>query len=168
MSWSGCAGPGPLLLGAAQPADVGERLAVPHLIQERDRCGSCALTQVYNFYGMNIQEQEVKDAVFRESIAGTLNVDMCIDAISRGYAAEWQRGSIPELVAWLDQGIPPILLLTRHGYNHYVVTVGYRKGSAQTTLLVHDGMNAYVPMSSRALLRLWKHKGFQMLIVQEE
>lgn len=69
-------------------ARISHELDVPHFLQPDDvTCGPTCLRKVYNYYGLDVEVEEVLGELDRNEDGGTLAVFLGISAIGRGFRA---------------------------------------------------------------------------------
>ncbi|MDR1110976.1 MAG: C39 family peptidase [Deltaproteobacteria bacterium] len=127
---AGCA---PFLSGQAGgfevPSDRFLIAGVPFIPDDSSHCGPSSLAAVMSFHGRPTTKEEVAADVQRADLRGSLGPDLVIWARSRGMRASFSSSGPAELVAWLREGKPVILLLeTGLGpihKGHFVVAVGF-------------------------------------------
>ncbi|OGC16261.1 hypothetical protein A3J90_00950 [candidate division WOR-1 bacterium RIFOXYC2_FULL_37_10] len=123
-------------------ADLNElQLDVPNLIQGKNECGPTSLAMVLGYYGKNVSKYH---DMFISDTVGHGPIALRNRALERGMVVKEQNnGSISDLVAMVDKGIPPMVLglyggkqgdgpslenyieNTKHA--HWMVVTGYKK-----------------------------------------
>jgi len=131
------------------------RLEVPVVHRARERCGPAALCMVLEFYRADSRALASADSAYDPVLRGSLVTDLAERARRAGYPARVSAGDADSLIAWLGEGIPPIILyprgigpLTRM---HYAVVVGWDPRDGVFAL--HDGGDRPRTVTRRALDR---------------
>jgi predicted double-glycine peptidase len=158
-----CASAGPVTL----PVQVGGSFAVPvtsirearfvaMIRQQYDfSCGSAALSTLLTYhYRFPVTEAVVFEAMYslgdqdkiRQEGFSLLDMKRYLEA--RGFAADGYEASLDKLS---ETGIPAIVLINDHGYNHFVVIKGVRDGR----VLLGDPSGGTRAVSREAFEALW-------------
>ena len=131
------------------------RLAVPLVRQAPERCGPAALRMVLGFYHADSAALAAADSAYDPVLRGSLVTDLARRARGAGFAARVTSGDADSLIAWLERGVPPIILypsgigpLTRM---HYAVVVGW--DPREEAFVLHDGGRRPRGVSRRTLER---------------
>jgi hypothetical protein len=143
---------------------------VPRFAFGTDRCGSGALASVFSYYG-DPETQESLDATLpKTESGGVLSVDLLLAARSRGYRVRLVDGTAHSLLAAVQQGIPPVLLLRlsnlpgrKRDLYHYVVVDGSDHAGQRVRVLLGDGQARWIATSR--LERPWSGAGHALLLV---
>ena len=107
---------------AERDGRVAHELPVKRFIQPDDvTCGPTCLRKVYDFYGLEVEIDEIVSALERNEDGGTLAVFLGIAALRRGFRARifsydlrifdptWHRLPAPELAEKIHQRVPHLL-----------------------------------------------------------
>ncbi len=139
---------------------------VPFLRQKVAQCGPAALTSVYNYYGVAVDQDEVSADVYSVEIHGSLITDMARDARNRGFHTEMGYGNTEWLVQQIQADKPPILLIEQGVWiwsiPHYIVAYGVDGEN----ILVRDGRTPDRVISLRELDRKWRSRQRLYLILE--
>ena len=137
-------------------------LDVPFVAQGPLLCGGAAVAMVERFWGARGVYAEDFQELVREDEGGIRTSELMAAVRERGYEARPVRHDPEAVLAALDEGIPPILLL-ESGFTrlHYVVLIG-RSGDR---LLIHDpNFGPARRVEQDALMRRWEASGFWALM----
>ena len=104
-------------------------LRVPFFPDRSDKCGPAALAGVLRFWGFDAEPETLRKDLYRDSLRGSISIDLMLAAQARGLSAEMLTGGLPRLRQELDAGHPLIAFLnqgfTFYPLGHYVVVTGY-------------------------------------------
>jgi len=141
---------------------------VPFVKQKDKFCGPAAMASVMQFYGRNIDQDEIAREVYIPELNGALISDMENFARANGYATETTNGNMESLKSLIDNHLPIILLVDKGKWKvsvpHYYVVYGYneRKG----TVLLHSGFESEQEISVDKLDSEWKKMNRLMLVIK--
>lgn len=133
------------------------QLNVPFIQQaEEGLCGSVALSIILNYWGIDITQQQIADAIYLPSLQGILSFDLMYYAREQGLHAELYEGSFKDLRENIRNGNPLIVALgaNTNELGHYIVIVGY--DDVKQHLLGHDGKTAYRAIPYTIFFRVWQ------------
>lgn len=140
---------------------------VPRFKQERYRCGPAALASVLNYYGKNINADDVAKKVFQERLKGSLAVDMLIYAKEAGFNARYYKSGIADLKENITAERPLILFLNlgirAFPRGHYIVAVGYDDNLG--AVLAYTGSGRLDALKYKTLMRAWEKTGFSAMLI---
>jgi hypothetical protein len=141
----------------SEAALTGVKLDVPVVQQTPEHCGPAALHMVLAFHHADSATCAAADSAYDPVLRGSLVTDLAARARRSGFAARIAVGGADSLVAWLEQGIPPIVLYPRGigplSRQHYAVVTGWDPN--RNTFSLNDGGPA--PRSvSRPKLERWR------------
>ena len=142
--------------------------AVPIIEQEPERCGPAALAMVLRFWGADDRAVAECDRAYDPVLHGTLVTDLAGAARRAGYAAEVKMLESDSLIAFVRNGVPPIVLYQTGRWltvPHYAVVTDYDDVRDRFTL--HDGTASPRQMRRSELERRWRTAGSQALIVRK-
>lgn len=140
---------------------------VPFFKQRQYDCGPAALACVYNFLGVRQEPEEISQRIYSRKQKGSLNLQLLIDAREQGLEATMYSGSFEHIRQAIDSAIPLILMLSENeDLMHYVVAVGY-EGDDLSTLVVHDGYEAFKRQSRPTLDPKWSATGYCTIEIQQ-
>ena len=158
-----------MLLSAA-PCLAGEAKViadVPFVRQKDSFCGPAAMASVMQYYGQDVTQQEVAEAVFIQELNGALISDMENYAMAEGYKVTSTNGDTETLRKLIDEKVPVILLVDRGKWKvstpHYYVVYGYDDDDG--VFILHDGYNSGRKIDSDKLDGEWKKMNRLMLVV---
>lgn len=154
------------------PAEPGRKVidGVPFIKQKDKYCGPAAMASVVQFYGNEIGQDEIAEAVFTPGLDGALISDMENYAKAQGYRTEAVNGSEESLTSLIDEGTPAILLVDRGKWKvsvpHYYVVYGY--DAIKETFILHTGEKGGQEIPYDKLDGEWKKMNRLMLILRKE
>lgn len=143
---------------------------IPFYRQSDYECGPASLTSVINYWNRKrgaeeISVEEIINSIFSPGARGVLGIDLEIYARNRGFLTVQKRGSLEELKALIDNGIPPIILVSYGFYvyqlDHFLVVKGYNEKGIIVNSKKPDEFISY-----RELERIWKRTGYWMLVIR--
>jgi tetratricopeptide (TPR) repeat protein len=137
----------------------GRYIPLKFVRQERNRCGSAALSEVLTHWGASrASEQELAREVFSESLKGTINADLTAAVRRRGLVARDGRSSETELRAALTDGYPVVALITISphvlGKKHFMALKGV--DNQRGYLMADDGRREDAVLKPRTFRRDWR------------
>jgi tetratricopeptide (TPR) repeat protein len=122
----GCAGWSPSPPLAASPVELASTAFHP---QDDYHCGPAALATVLNASGVAVSPDDLAGGLYLPDRRGTLQIELVAAAHPQGRLAIELEGSLPAVVAQLEQGRPVLVLQnlasTLVPVWHYAVVVGY-------------------------------------------
>ena len=126
------------------------------------------MASVLNFYGQNISQEEISKEVYTPELNGALISDMENFASKLGFRAQTMNGDSNKLIALIDEGVPPIVLVDLGMWivsvPHYYVVYGYNKSKG--IFLIHTGFrNKEIGFTD--LDKEWEKMNRLMLIVRK-
>ncbi|MEW6144774.1 MAG: C39 family peptidase [Thermodesulfobacteriota bacterium] len=140
---------------------------VPFVKQKNKFCGPAAMASVLKYYGDEVTQEEIAEAVYTPKLDGALISDMENFARDSGYRAETINGNIDSLEAEIDKGIPVIVLVEKGKWMlsvpHYYVAYGY--DAEEKVFIVHTGYESGERIPFDRLDREWEKMNRLMLIV---
>lgn len=104
---------------------------IPFIVQKADYCGPASLAMIFNFYGLNVSQDEIASEIFSPELKGTFSLEMLSYALKKGFDADVYGGSMADLRAKLEAGFP---LIVSHKAEkddkrvHYIVVFGFDDG----------------------------------------
>lgn len=104
---------------------------VPFVKQKPDYCGPASLAMIFNFYALNVSQDEIAREIFSPELKGTLSLEMVSYAFEKGFDADVYNGSMADIRAKLEAGFP---LIVSHKAEkddkrvHYIVVFGFDDG----------------------------------------
>ncbi len=138
---------------------------VPFYPQEDYQCGPASLAGVMNYWGIQVTPQDIREEVFSQTARGTLNIDLLLYAQGKGLVAKQYAGSLDDLKANINKGIP-LIILVDYGFslfqrNHFMVVVGYsNKG-----VIANSGKFKELFISEDDFLKKWGKTDYWTLLI---
>ncbi len=140
-------------------------LDVPFVKQQDQFCGPASLSAVLSYYGIEVSQEDIGKEVYNPKLKGALITDLENYARRKGLRAETKVLNLKEIKSYIDQGIPPILLVDLGRFwisiPHYVVVVGYDGD----VFYLHTGYEDRKPIKAKEIDRIWSRMGRTALIV---
>jgi len=140
---------------------------VPFVKQKDKFCGPASLASVMQFYGKDIDQDEIAEVVYIPELNGALISDMENYAKDRGYKVESVNGNIEMLKSNLDENNPVILLVDKGKWKvsvpHYYVAYGYN--DLNRTVIIHTGYKQNQKISYEKLDQEWERMNNLMLTI---
>jgi len=140
---------------------------VPFVRQNDKFCGPAAMASVMQFYGQNIDQDEIAEEIYIPQLNGALISDMENFAGDSGYTVKSTNGSIELLKSNLDNKQPVILLVDKGKWRvsipHYYVAYGYN--DEKETVLLHTGDKRDQEINFDKLDQEWKKMNRLMLVI---
>lgn len=153
---------------AAEPGKVTID-GVPFIKQKDKYCGPAAMASVMQFYGRDVGQDEIAEAVFTPGLDGALISDMENYARAEGYKTEAVNGSEESLTVLIDEGTPVILLVDRGKWKvsvpHYYVVYGY--DPVKEVFILHTGEKGGQEIPYDKLDGEWKKMNRLMLVIRK-
>ncbi len=133
--------------------------------QESGFCGPASLSSVMSFYGAEIDQKAIGEAVYNERLKGSLITDLENFAKAKGFQTRLGQGGIEDLKRFIEQG-KPVIVLVDMGFwvisrPHYLVVTG----CADNTVIAHTGYEASKRFTNEDFVRIWKKKGSAYLVI---
>lgn len=142
-----------------------ETLNVPFVKQNSEFCGPAALSSVFQYYGLNITQDEIGKEVYIENLKGALITDLENYARKSGFKTDLKKSNIEEIKKYIDEKKPVIALIDM-GFlflskPHYIVIVGYNENG----FFVNDGYQPNKYYSYKEFSKMWEKMGNIILVV---
>lgn len=139
--------------------------AVPFMTQGKDNtCGQAVMTSVLQFWGSNLQYQEVVNQANPRNLP-TTDYGLTNFLRSQGLQAQPFRGATVEnLIAEVNKGHPTPVLLDFGGISqeHYVIVLGYNL--EKNTLIMHDSLEGpHVEMPIPSFETMWQNRSIRQV-----
>ena len=134
--------------------------------QDKNFCGPSALAVVMNYWGDDVTQEKVAEAIYHASIKGSLTVDLENYAFKRGFFAQAGSFELDELGPKIREGIPVIVMLQVMPFikrNHYLVLFGYDE--TRNLVMAYTGKEEPILMGYGDFVRKWESAGKWALIV---
>jgi ABC-type bacteriocin/lantibiotic exporter with double-glycine peptidase domain len=142
---------------------------VPFVKQKDKFCGPAAMASVMQFYGRNIDQDEIAKEVYVPELNGALISDMENFAGENGYSTEVTNGDIESLKSLIDNQLPVIILVDKGKWKvsvpHYYVAYGYN--DEKRVILLHTGFESAQEISFDKLDNQWKKMNRLMLVIKK-
>ncbi len=157
-------------LSTSRIAQTGPSVEIPFYRQSDYQCGPAALASVINYWyrkaGLpEISIQEIIDSIYSQGARGVLGIDLEIYARKKGFDTIQKSGTVEELKAFINEGIPPLILVS-YGFSvyqldHFMVVKGYNEKGIIVNSKKPDQFISYKELS-----RIWKRAGYWMLVIK--
>ncbi len=134
---------------------------VPFFKQSKYNCGPSALASVLNFYGKKISMDDIISGLIKNTVRGSLNIDMFLFPRRFGLITEMVNGDIELIKNYIKYG-GPVILLIDNGFSiyripHYIVVIGF--DDADNIFVAHWGNEENKIISAEDLKRRWSRMG---------
>ena len=128
-------------------------------------CGPASLASVMSFYGSEIDQKTIGEAVYCEGLKGSLITDLDNYARAKGFKTQLGQGSLGDIKTFIEQK-KPVIVLVDMGFwvvskPHYLVVTG----CADNGVIAHTGYEASRHFSDEEFVRIWKKKGSAYLVI---
>lgn len=142
-----------------------EILNVPFVKQNDEFCGPAALSSVFQYYGVNITQDEIGKEVYIENLKGALITDLENYAKKYGFKTDLKKSNVEEIKKYIDEK-KPVIALVDFGFlfvskPHYIVIVGYDENG----FFVNDGYQPNKYHSYKEFSKMWEKMGNIILVV---
>ena len=144
------------------------RLALHFFPDNTDQCGPSALASVLAYWGRPAEPEILKKEIYRDSLRGSLTVDLLLAAESRGLNAEMLEGGLDRVKNELEAG-HPVIAFVNSGFSffpvgHYLVLTGY--DDRRQSVFAHSGLKRDQEISYRKFEKQWgKTERWALLIL---
>jgi ABC-type bacteriocin/lantibiotic exporter with double-glycine peptidase domain len=142
-------------------------LDVPLVSQEKELCGAASLAMVFKYWGQEISQYTIADAIGREDGKGLRGEDLRDFSERSGFSAFLFEGELDGVKGHLQKGRPVVVAIRskRARLYHYIVLVGFDDASA--VILANDPRDGkLVRIAYKKFLTLWgRSKAWSLLIV---
>jgi len=142
---------------------------VPFVKQKDKFCGPAAMAAVMQFYGQNINQDEIAQEIYIPELNGALISDMENFAGQNGYSTQTTNGDIESLKSLIDNKQPVILLVDKGKWKvsvpHYYVAYGYN--DEKRTILLHTGFESAHEINFVKLNDEWEKMNKLMLVIKK-
>ncbi len=154
---SGCAFPKQADTTALENSESAHYIrGVPFIRQHRFFCGPAAIAVVERFNGRNVDQSEIADQVFAESINATLTLDIHLYAKDQNLWSQ-EVASPDGIKAWIRKGVPVLALLQAGPpiarQHHFIVLIGF--DDSRRHFITHDAFLANRIISYRKFSKQW-------------
>ncbi len=145
----------------------GVYLPVPFVKQKSYWCGPAALSSVLAYWGKDIPQEEIAEAIYRPSIRATLTIELEEYPSRLNLFASAEGADFSELKARLRSGFPVIVLCKNPfpilGRFHYLVVTGFDE--PRGVVISHTGRRPDIPIPYRDFRRRWEGANRWMLVI---
>jgi ABC-type bacteriocin/lantibiotic exporter with double-glycine peptidase domain len=132
-------------------------LNVPLFPDRSNQCGPAAVAGVLRFWGKDVSMAALKQEIYRDSLKGSLSIDLLLAAQAHGMSARLLEGGMAQVRKELDAGHPLVAFLNQGlrvlPVGHYVVLTGYDRGRGGVYVNSDVRKNAF--MSDASFDRQW-------------
>ncbi len=122
-------------------------------------CGPAALEVVFNYYGIERNQYEIADKIYRRSIRGTFKQDMVKYARKEGFEITEGPSDLDSVKKYIDSDTPVIAFINLGPKflwrGHFIVIVGY--DDAREAVISHTGFNAYEAIRYKRFKKKWRN-----------
>lgn len=140
---------------------------VPFVKQKDEYCGPASMASVLQFYGQDIDQDEIAESIYIPELNGALISDMENYAHNSGYNVLSTNGSIEILKSSIKSNQPVILLVDRGKWKisvpHYYVAYGYN--DEKEIIILHTGDKGDQEISYKKLNKEWEKMNNLMLVI---
>ena len=129
---------------------------VPFIAQKDDYCGPASLAMIFNFWGIDITQDEIAQEIYFPEMKGTLSIEMVLYAIQKEFETEVYQGNFQDLKNRITAGFP---LIVSHRANkgqervHYLIVWGFDDN--REVFYVHSGIKRNMAMDYQTFLKYW-------------
>jgi predicted double-glycine peptidase len=165
----------PVCCATNTPDMSGEAVMIdglPFFGQDTYQCGPTALATVVDYWnrktgmGKWVTPEQVAAEIYSPTAKGVLGVDLEIYAKRHGFKEGQYSGTLRDLRAKVDAGIPVIIFVdygvSVYHVNHFMVVTGYRGDG----VLVNSGRHENFWISGKELEKIWKKNGYWSLALR--
>jgi len=139
---------------------------VPFYPQETYQCGPASLAGVLNYWGVNVNSDDIAKEIFSKSAKGTLDIDMVLYAQRMGLDVNQYKGNMEDLKKNIESGYPVIVLVDYGFYlyqvNHFMVVVGYNEHG----VTVNSGKNKNKFIPKESFIKTWERTKYWTLLIK--
>jgi ABC-type bacteriocin/lantibiotic exporter with double-glycine peptidase domain len=161
-----CVGLGGGVVGCMTPiAQPGCSLDVPFVSSSEGDCGVACVGMVLQYVGVATDPVALHKDVYVPALGGSTPALLAAGARQRGVQARVVYGSTEVLAVWLNQAVPPIVLLRSAdaAKGHFVVVTGLgRRGSVR----VHSGRKPDMWYPPKLFNELWKNARYTAVLIR--
>ncbi|MBA6364235.1 PA2778 family cysteine peptidase [Colwellia sp. BRX8-4] len=165
---NGCATPPQSKALLASPPDITAKHQinnVPFFPQQDFFCGPATLSEVFNYYGVEKDQQSLAAELFVPKLKGSFQIEMVASARQAGFVAYAQEGNLAQLLSLVSEDIPVVVLqnVSTPWYPmwHYAVVTGYDLKKQLITLHSGDLANRVAEFS--VFERTWARGKYWLL-----
>jgi tetratricopeptide (TPR) repeat protein len=138
-------------------------LSVPFIAQKPNYCGPAALAMLANYYGHNVSQDEIANAIYLPEIRGTLTTELADYARRFNLWVHPYRGSPADLRQKLAAGVPLLVLGKLGAQYHYFVVLAVNE--FRQTVTVHSDTRPFLEMREEDFLRFWDRANRWTLLI---
>ncbi|WP_223271660.1 PA2778 family cysteine peptidase [Colwellia hornerae] len=129
---NGCAAPPQSKALLASPPNIAVKHQinnVPFFPKKDYFCGPATLSEIFNYYGVEKDQQSLAAELFIPKLKGSFQIEMVAAARQAGFVAYAQEGNLTQLLSLVSQDIPVVVLqnvsVPWYPMWHYAVVTGY-------------------------------------------
>lgn len=138
---------------------------VPFYPQQQYYCGPTTLSEVFGYYGKDIDASDIAPNIFIPDKQGSLQLEMVTATRHYDFLPYTERGTLTQLMSLISDGIPVIvfqnLSISLLPQWHYAVVKGY--DLEKQTLSLHTGVTADHEMSFALFEKTWARGNYWLL-----
>lgn len=140
-------------------------LNVPFVKQKSEFCGPASLSAVFQYYGENINQDEIAKVVYNPTLKGALITDLEVYAKEKGFITILKQSDINEIKSFINRKIPVITLVDLGFWiisqPHYIVILGYNEKG----FVIHTGYKEKDFLEYNNFEKKWEKMGKVILVV---
>lgn len=138
---------------------------VPFIKQEPQFCGPAALSSVFAYYGVLLEQKDIAKEIYHPGLKGALITDMKRYSEKIGFKAVFDTGTIETIKKYIDEK-KPVIVLVELGFwvfskPHYMVVYGYDEDN----FYVHTGDKSHEKINFSNFIKMWQHMGNSYLVI---
>lgn len=143
----------------SRPGNTATIAALPFFPQEDYQCGPASMAGVLRHMGVDTTPEQIAAAIYRNNLHGTLSLDLALYPRTIGLHSRFYEGSITDIVAAVDAGIP-LIVMADSGFGpvstyHFMVVAGYTPQG----IIVNSYRTERQRMGWDAFMRVWNRTG---------
>ncbi len=138
---------------------------VPFFAQEQFYCGPTTIAEVLNYFGHEIQPEQVAPSLFIPERDGSLQIEMVASIRQYGLLPYAQHGDLMQLLSLVSEGLP-IIVLQNLGTSwyprwHYALVIGY--DLQEREVILHTGVNRRRHVAMELFENTWRRSDYWLL-----
>ena len=141
-------------------------LDVPFNAQQQYQCGPAALSSLFQYRGLDITAEHLKDQVYIPDKKGSIQLEMKAAVRRAGWLPYQLTGDIHNLLREIEAG-NPVLVFQNLGVSfapqyHYAVAIGF--DVQQQELILHSGTHKNYRLAMKTFMRTWQRSDYWALV----